>query len=107
MTCADWKARERELRRRQLALPDRAMFAFGSLISGNRMARSAIFFYALLLHLAIFMVLARCASVKGRVVRGEEAGEGGLTEGMCDNVEHQHLILCTGQHCACGFMLRR
>ncbi len=35
------------------------MYAFGRLISGNKAARSAIFFYALVLHAIIFLVLAR------------------------------------------------
>lgn len=38
------------------------MYAVGSLISGNSAARSAIFFYALLLHAAIFLILARCGA---------------------------------------------
>ncbi len=40
---------------------DRAMYAVGSLISGNSAARSFIFFYALALHAVIFLILARCA----------------------------------------------
>jgi len=35
------------------------MYAVGSLISGNSVARSAIFFYALALHAVIFLILAR------------------------------------------------
>ena len=35
------------------------MYAVGQLISGNSLARSAIFFYALLLHAVIFLILAR------------------------------------------------
>ena len=36
------------------------MYAVGNLISGNSLARSAIFFYALALHAVIFLILARC-----------------------------------------------
>ena len=39
---------------------DRAMYAVGTLISGNSAARSFIFFYALALHAVIFLILARC-----------------------------------------------
>jgi hypothetical protein len=35
------------------------MYGVATLISGNRAARSAIFFYALALHAAVFLVLAR------------------------------------------------
>ncbi|EFN56705.1 hypothetical protein CHLNCDRAFT_144082 [Chlorella variabilis] len=80
---ADFKAKEREARRKQLPIqarrsrcgrlaaaarhsrgarsrqPDKAMYAVGNLISGNSLARSAIFFYALALHAVIFLILAR------------------------------------------------
>ncbi|PRW51060.1 CASP-like [Chlorella sorokiniana] len=56
---ADFKAKEREARRKQLPLQDRAMYAVGSLISGNSAARSVIFFYLLVLHAVIFLILAR------------------------------------------------
>ncbi|KAL4425119.1 hypothetical protein ABPG77_008224 [Micractinium sp. CCAP 211/92] len=56
---ADFKAKEREARRKQLPLQDKAMYAVGSLISGNSVARTAIFFYALALHAVIFLILAR------------------------------------------------
>ncbi|GAB4818452.1 hypothetical protein N2152v2_005498 [Parachlorella kessleri] len=69
----DWKAREREARRRQLGLPDRAMYAFGSLISGNKAARSAIFFYALALHAIVFLVLARYSHHSTDQLEGAEA----------------------------------
>ena len=39
------------------------MYAVGQLISGNSLARSAIFFYALLLHAVIFLILARWVAV--------------------------------------------
>ena len=54
---------------------DKAMYAVGQLISGNSLARSALFFYALLLHAVIFLILARLA----------RAGSGGLggTVGRC------------------------
>jgi hypothetical protein len=42
---------------------DKAMYAVGQLISGNSLARSAIFFYALLLHAVIFLILARWVAV--------------------------------------------
>lgn len=42
-----------------LSPQDKAMYAVGSLISGNSVARTAIFFYALALHAVIFLILAR------------------------------------------------
>jgi hypothetical protein len=36
------------------------MYGVANLISGNSVARSAIFFYALALHAVIFLILARC-----------------------------------------------
>lgn len=55
----DFRAREREVRRQQLSLQDRAVYAVGStLVSGSKVARSAIVAYALILHFVAFLVLA-------------------------------------------------
>lgn len=56
---ADFKAREKEARRRQLPLQDKAMLMLTGVITSNQAARTAIFCYALLLHCVIFLVLAR------------------------------------------------
>ena len=55
----DFRSREREARRKALPLQDRAAMAVGSaLVSGSRVAKSAIVVYALVLHLIAFVVLA-------------------------------------------------
>lgn len=55
----DFRSREREARRKALPLQDRAAMALGSaLVSGSRVAKSAIVVYALALHLIAFLVLA-------------------------------------------------
>lgn len=56
---ADFRVREKEARRRKMPIQDRAAYAVGSaFISGNKIARSAIVVYALVLHFIAFIVLA-------------------------------------------------
>ena len=55
----DFRAREREARRRKLPIHDRAAYAVGSaFVSGSKIARSAIVIYALALHFIAFIVIA-------------------------------------------------
>ena len=55
----DFRSRELEARRRALPIQDRAAMVLGStLVSGSRVAKSAIVIYALALHLVAFLVLA-------------------------------------------------
>jgi homeobox protein cut-like len=56
---SDFRAKEREARRRAMSLQDRAAYALGSMVAGSKAARSVVFLYALVLHLAVFLVLAR------------------------------------------------
>ena len=55
----DFKAREKEARRRKLPIHDRAAFAVGSaFVSGSKIARSAIITYVFVLHFVAFIVIA-------------------------------------------------
>ena len=56
---SDFRTREREARKRAMSLQDRAAMALGSaLVSGSRVAKSAIIVYAFVLHLIAFIVIA-------------------------------------------------
>jgi len=91
----DFRAKEREARRRRMPLQDRAAFAVGSaLVSGNKVARSAIVVYALALHFVAFLVLVGFSHhQEGKIERLEElcakvhplaAGAGGVAGGEQD-----------------------
>ncbi|KAL4853646.1 hypothetical protein ACK3TF_005368 [Chlorella vulgaris] len=80
---ADFKAKEREARRKQLPIQDKAMYGVANLISGNSVARSAIFFYALALHAVIFLILARTSH--HQVAHLEDLEE------TCLRLQHSHL----------------
>ena len=55
----DFKAREKEARRRKLPIHDRAAYAVGSaFVSGSKIARSAIITYVFALHFVAFIVIA-------------------------------------------------
>ena len=55
----DFRSRDLEARRRALPIQDRAAMVLGStLVSGSRVAKSAIVIYALALHMVAFLVLA-------------------------------------------------
>eukprot|EP00887_Chlorella_sp_A99_P007147 scaffold2.g7147.t1 len=77
---ADFRAREREARRKQLPLQDKAMLGLTTVITSSRGARTAVFCYALLLHFVIFLVLAR--SSHHHISKLEEAEE--VSERACE-----------------------
>ncbi|PSC73915.1 Transcription factor CCAAT displacement CDP1 [Micractinium conductrix] len=85
---ADFKAREREARRKQLPLQDKAMLAVGSLISGSGAARTAIFCYAMALHAVIFFILARTSH--RHMEHLEELEE------TCLRLQHSHTAAAAG-----------
>ncbi|KAI3427262.1 hypothetical protein D9Q98_007195 [Chlorella vulgaris] len=125
---ADFKAKEREARRKQLPIQDKAMYGVANLISGNSVARSAIFFYALALHAVIFLILARtshhqvahledleetCLRLQHSHLAGSGGGDGTLTadhrEATMGDATARDMVVATVGHAAeaVGRLLRR
>jgi homeobox protein cut-like len=55
---SDFRARERDARRKALSIQDRTALALGKLVSGSAAARTAVFTYLMVLHMGVFFVLA-------------------------------------------------
>jgi homeobox protein cut-like len=59
-----FSAQERERKYRQLSGPDKATLVLGRFILSNKVARMVAFFYTLLLHLLVFLVLFKLAGMQ-------------------------------------------
>lgn len=88
---SDFRARERDARRKALSVQDKAALALGKLVSGSAAARTAVFTYLMVLHMGVFFVLAGYSHKQADTLEGlEEAcaklrqfssGSGGVVGG--------------------------
>ena len=69
---SDFRAREREARRKALSVQDRAALALGKLVSGSAAARTAVFTYLMVLHMGVFFVLAGYSHKQADTLEGLE-----------------------------------